>query len=76
MKFTVHIDKDVCMSSGRCVLDEPEAFRFDAEQLAEPTTGAVALTEGRIRAVIDACPSGAIQLSEPGGDAGPGEDGV
>jgi ferredoxin len=69
MKLSVHIDKDVCMSSGRCVLDEPEAFRFDAEQLAEPTGGVAALTQSRIQAVVDACPSGAIRLSEREGDS-------
>jgi ferredoxin len=62
MKYRVHIDKDVCMSSGRCVLDEPDAFKFDADQLAEPTPGALALGEVRVRAVVDACPSGAIRL--------------
>lgn len=62
MEYRVHIDKDVCMSSGRCVLDEPEAFKFDPDQLAEPTAGVLALGEGRVRAVVDACPSGAIRL--------------
>lgn len=62
MEYRVHIDKEVCMSSGRCVLDEPEAFRFDADQLAEPTAGVATLAEGRLRAVLGACPSGAIRL--------------
>ena len=60
MEQRVYIDKDECMSSGRCVLDEPEAFRFDADQLAEPTAGAATLAEDRLLAVLDACPSGAI----------------
>lgn len=47
---------------GRCVLDEPEAFKFDGDQLAEPTAGVQSLGEGRVRAVVDACPSGAIRL--------------
>lgn len=66
MEYRVYIDKEVCMSSGRCVLDEPEAFRFDADQLAEPTAEVVTLDEGRIHAVLDACPSGAIRLSQGG----------
>ena len=60
MEQRVYIDKDECMSSGRCVLDEPEAFRFDADQLAEPTAGVATLAEDRLLAVLDACPSGAI----------------
>jgi ferredoxin len=62
MELRVQIDKDVCMSSGRCVLDEPEAFQFDGEQLAEPTDGVAELSESRVRAVADACPSRAIRL--------------
>jgi ferredoxin len=62
MEYTVIIDKDVCMSSGRCVLDEPDAFRSDADQLAEPIAGAAPLPADRIRAVVGACPSGAIRL--------------
>jgi ferredoxin len=64
MEQRVFIDKDQCMSSGRCVLDEPAAFRFDADQLAEPTAGAVTLAEDRLQAVLDACPSGAIRLDQ------------
>lgn len=62
MEYTVVIDKDVCMSTGRCVLDEPGAFRFDADQLAEPVAGADPLPEDRLRAVVSACPSGAMRL--------------
>jgi ferredoxin len=62
MEYTVTIDKDVCLSSGRCVLDEPGAFRFDGDELAEPAAGAAALPEDRLRAVARACPSGAIRL--------------
>jgi ferredoxin len=62
MEYTVTIDKDVCLSSGRCVLDEPGAFRFDDDELAEPAEGLAALPEDRLRAVAAACPSGAIRL--------------
>jgi ferredoxin len=62
MEYSFEIDKDVCMSSGRCVLDEPEAFRFDGDQLAEPTSAAAELPEDRMLAVVRACPSGAIRL--------------
>jgi ferredoxin len=68
MEYRVHIDKDVCMSSGRCVLDEPGAFAFDADQLAEPTAGVSTLSQSRVRAVADACPSGAIRLHEGGSE--------
>jgi ferredoxin len=62
VEYSFEVDKDVCMSSGRCVLDEPDAFRFDADQLAEPTRAATVLPEDRMLAVVRACPSGAIRL--------------
>ena len=62
MGYTVHIDKNLCMSSGRCVLDEPDAFRFDDDELAEPTTGVTELPEDRLTAAARACPSGALRV--------------
>ncbi|MFI0480793.1 ferredoxin [Actinomadura sp. 9N215] len=67
LDIAIDIDKDVCMSSGRCVLDEPGAFRFDADTLAEPIPGAAgALPEDRARDVARACPSGAVRLYRDG----------
>jgi ferredoxin len=66
MEYTVTIDKNVCMSSGRCVLDEPDAFQFSADELAEPISTVVTLPEDRMLAVVRACPSGAIRLYQDG----------
>ena len=66
MRYTFEIDKNVCMSSGRCVLDEPESFRFDSGELAEPVPEAAALPRDRALAVARACPSGAIRLIADG----------
>jgi ferredoxin len=65
----VAIDKQSCLSSGRCITAAPEAFRFDDDYLAEPTEGAQRLPEDRLRAVARACPGLAIALLDARGDA-------
>lgn len=67
MGYTVTVDKNLCLSSSRCVLDEPEAFRFDRDELAEPTETAGELPEDRLIAAARACPSGAIRLHRDDG---------
>ena len=59
----VIVDKQSCLSSGRCVAAEPGAFRFDADRLAEATLAALELPEARLEAVALACPGLAISLS-------------
>jgi len=66
MGYTVTVDKDLCLSSSRCVLDEPDAFRFDHDELAEPTETAGSLPADRLVAAARACPSGAIRLHGDG----------
>ena len=66
MTLAINVDKDVCLSSSRCVLDEPEAFRFDDDELAEATPAAAELPEEQLLAVARACPSGAIQVLRDG----------
>ncbi|MQA13881.1 MAG: ferredoxin [Pseudonocardiaceae bacterium] len=60
MGYTVRLDKDVCISSGKCVDAAPEAFRFDDDALAEPVDGA--LSDERLLETARNCPSGAIEL--------------
>jgi Protein of unknown function (DUF1271). len=60
------VDKDVCLSSGRCVADAPEAFRFDEDEIAYTVDGARMLDRARLFAIARACPSGAIRLTENG----------
>ncbi|MUL78701.1 ferredoxin [Mycobacterium sp. CBMA226] len=66
MTFTARIDKDICMSSGICVSNYAEAFRFDADELAEPIDGGIALTLEQLRSAVGTCPSGAIELLRDG----------
>ena len=35
MSYRIAVDREVCMSSGKCVADAPELFRFDDEEVAE-----------------------------------------
>jgi ferredoxin len=58
----VDVDKQSCLSSGRCVETAPEAFRFDEDFLAEATDRALALPEAKLDAIARACPGLAIHL--------------
>jgi len=68
MALRAQVDKDVCISSGRCVADAPSVFRFDEDELSEVVAGAPPLADEQLFAIARACPSGAIELfdgSEP-----------
>jgi cytochrome P450/ferredoxin len=58
------VDRDACMSSGRCVTEEPTAFRFGANDLAEPTPVAATLPASRLRAIALECPAAAIHVGD------------
>jgi cytochrome P450/ferredoxin len=58
------VDRDSCMSSGRCVTEEPTAFRFGADDLAEPTPAAATLPASRLRQIAFQCPAGAIHVGD------------
>jgi ferredoxin len=62
----VVVDKQSCLSSGRCVEAAPEAFRFDGDWLGEPTEAALELSEARLEAIARACPGLAIALLREG----------
>ncbi|GAA0828036.1 ferredoxin [Streptosporangium amethystogenes subsp. fukuiense] len=66
MGYQVRVDKDVCISSGKCVADAPAAFRFDDDEIAEPTTGVSTLSGDLLVEIVRNCPSGAIRLFEQG----------
>ena len=63
----VEVDKQSCLSSGRCVEAAPTAFRFDEDFLAEATDQALALGDEKLAAIARACPGLAIHL-EPESD--------
>lgn len=70
MPYTVSVDKDVCISSGKCVADAPGVFRFDDDELAEPVDPtAPGLSDERLLAIGRQCSSGAISVYDEAGTA-------
>jgi ferredoxin len=67
MAHRVTVDKHVCISSGKCVADFPQAFEFDAQEIAETTPGADSLADDDMIAAARSCPSGAIQVLDESG---------
>ena len=62
MAIRAEIDKERCISSGRCVGDEPSAFRFDTDELAETLPGVSTMDEQRLIRIARDCPGEAILL--------------
>ena len=63
----VRIDKERCVSSGRCVADEPSAFAFDDAELAEVGPGAAGLRVERLVVLARRCPGLAIEVRDDDG---------
>ncbi|HJM98400.1 MAG: ferredoxin [Acidimicrobiales bacterium] len=59
MSFRIEIEKDECMSSGKCVADYPQMFNFDNEELAELKKDGKLNNEQILKAARN-CPSRAI----------------
>jgi ferredoxin len=57
----ITVDSAICASFGRCSELEPDAITFDDRDQAVPTAAAEALSEQRIRDLIEICPTGAIR---------------
>lgn len=66
MSYHIEVDREVCMSSGKCVADAPELFRFDNDDVAEPVPGAPPAEDGRVLDLARACPSGALVVRDSG----------
>ena len=65
MPYTVEIDKQSCQSSGRCLQEEPEAFRLDGDHLAEPLPPSASLPLARLLEIARGCPALAITIHTP-----------
>ncbi|HEX3956528.1 MAG TPA: cytochrome P450 [Trebonia sp.] len=65
-RVQVVVDSDICISTGKCVADEPTGFAFDADEIAVATDGAAGLPEARLIAAARNCPSGAITVLRGG----------
>ena len=59
--FKVTWDENVCSHSGICVNSLPQVFKIEDGSFVINQDGA---TESQIREVCDACPSGALQVTE------------
>ena len=67
MPYSVRIEKDLCVSAGKCVGDAPTAFGYDADELAEVLPGASDLTDERLIRLARQCPGRAIVLLDANG---------
>jgi ferredoxin len=66
--FHIEIDQDLCISSGKCVSDEPGVFAFDDDELATVVGGAPPLDDARALRLARACPGQAIVLRDADGN--------
>jgi ferredoxin len=62
MAYRIEVDQDVCISSGMCVADAPELFRFNDDEVAEVITGGEQLSGEALVRLARGCPSGALQV--------------
>lgn len=67
MTYWATVDKGVCISSGKCVADAPEAFVFDDDEIAEAVDGHPGLSDDALVELARACPSGAIRVVDADG---------
>ena len=68
MGYRVEIDTDECMSNGKCVADNPDAFGFDDDELAVVLPGAASLDDQALLTAARRCPSGAVVLYDEAGE--------
>ena len=61
------IDRDECLSSGKCQASAPEAFGFDDEELVIELDGVNDLDDDLAVKIVRNCPSGALQLADGDG---------
>ena len=68
MGLSVRIEKDNCVSAGKCVADAPGGFGFDADELADVLPGVTTLTDEQLIRIARQCPGRAILLSDADGN--------
>lgn len=62
----VWVDRNECVSAGRCVATAPGLFRFDDDQLAEVDPDGQRPDDETLLRIARACPNGAIHLARDG----------
>ena len=58
----LRVDAGLCIGVGQCELLEPEIFRLDDNTGTSTVISAPILPSERAEALVDQCPSGAIQI--------------
>jgi ferredoxin len=62
MTLRVELDRDSCVSAGKCVTASPEFFRFDDEELVDINTPASPPEDSLLLRIARSCPSQAIHV--------------
>ncbi len=62
----VWIDRDECVSAGRCVSAAPQVFVFDDDELATVRPDAELPDDDALMRLARNCPNGAIHLRRDG----------
>lgn len=74
MTYRIEVDGEICISSGRCVAEYPDRFRFSHEEgdeeVAEGVPGAPPLPDDAALRLARSCPSSALMVF----DADTGEE--
>ncbi|MCW0214416.1 MAG: ferredoxin [Pseudonocardia sp.] len=64
MTYRISVDPEVCISSGKCVADAPDLFRFDDEDIAELVPDAAQPSDTAQLELARTCPSGALRIHD------------
>jgi len=67
MTYHAQVDKDACMSSGKCVADAPSVFAFDDDEIAEAVGPSAQLSDEMLLDIARNCPASAIRLLDTAG---------
>lgn len=66
--YRIEVRKEVCISSGKCIGDAKDLFRFDDDELAEPIGAVVDQPLERLRKIARRCPGEAIAIFDADGN--------
>lgn len=69
MAYRVEVQKDLCISSGKCVSDGPKVFRFDSQELAEPISETTDYELQSLLKLARNCPGEAITIFAENGES-------
>ncbi len=64
--YEVTVDRDECISAGRCVASAPGFFRFDDDELSTVVPDGPRPSDEALERIARSCPNGAIHLWRDG----------